>query len=103
MVASLNNVAVLEVPGALAGGLVVFELSFVVVTVGEYPLSLNQLVFMPFSGESHGRLVENVSALAVLLAVAPLSGVHVLVGIGIEPLSVLLALFELACINLLVP
>lgn len=96
MVATINYVAIFEDPLAIACRFVIFELALVVVAVREHPFSPDELVLMPGSGISHGRLIENISSMAMLLPIEPLTRVHVFIGVGIESLTLLLPIYELS-------
>lgn len=75
-------------------GLVVLEGTLVVVAVRKDPLPSEQVVLVPLPSVPHCGGGEDIGAFAVLLPVLPVPGVHVFVGVGVEPFSLFLARVE---------
>ena len=70
---TLHNVAVCELPLALALGLVVIELALKACAVGVAPLTGDELPVGPLPNVFHSCLEEHISALTVFLALLPLT------------------------------
>jgi len=72
-VGAVNYVAVREVPGTVALGLVVAELAFEVGAVGVNPFSRDNHAVLELSYILLARFVEHVGALALFLTVNPVA------------------------------
>lgn len=93
---SLDNISVLKMPLALALRLVVFEVAVEVGPVGIEPLSVDDLAGLERAYELASRFVEDVGALALLVAVRPLARVNVAVQVLHHALAVLLSFLPVA-------
>ena len=93
---ALEGVAVLEEPDAFALRLVVRELALKVEPVGVNPLAGAQLGVLPLARHLHARLLEQVGAVAGLLAVLPPARVDVAVLVGEDALTVAAAVLPVA-------
>lgn len=90
-----QSVAVVDVPHALAAGLVVLELAGVAGAVLEDPLAFVHLPLDPAADQLHVRVRVDVGALAVLLVELPPPRVAVAVRVHVGALAVLVAVLPL--------
>jgi len=79
----------------------VLEVALIFISVRVDPLSFDELILVPVSSQSHLSLGKHVGALAVLSSVGPQSRVDVLVGVGVQSLSVFDSILELSIIRLI--
>ena len=96
---TLESVAVLEVPGALAHWLIVLEASLPVEAVRVDPLSGLHLALFPGSDQFHACFLKHIGAVALLLAEAPPARINI-TGflIGEDTLSVTLTIFPVTMV-----
>jgi len=95
---TLKAVAVGELPGALATGLVVFEFALEVDAVGVDPAALADFSVLPLAEHFHVGGLADVAASALLLAESPPAGVHVTVGVRENALTVTAAVLPVALV-----
>ena len=95
---TLKSVAVAEVPGTFALRLVVGKAALEVDSVGVDPLAGGDLASLPLSTHLHSSLLEDVGAVALLLAVLPPSGVDVTVLVGEHAFAVATAVLPVTMV-----
>ena len=74
---TLESVAILEVPGTFAHGLVVLEVSLPVEAVRVDPLSGLHLALLPGSNQFHACFLKNIGAVTLLLTEAPPARINI--------------------------
>lgn len=97
-VLAFNDVSVHEDPLARTLGLVLVELAFEVGAVGVDPLSSHQLPVLVVANVLLPSLVDDVGALAFLVAVDPLARVDIRIHVGHHALAVTVAVFPVAVV-----
>ena len=95
---AFKRVAILEVPGAGALGLIVHEGALEIEAIGVDPLTGRELAILPVARHLHTRLLEQVGAIAALLAVLPPAGVDVTVLVGEDALAVAPSILPVAMV-----
>ena len=88
---AIHLVSVSEVPAASPLWLVAAELALEVGAVWIQPLATHELSILELSDVFLGGVIEDVGALAILLAISPVARVNVFVSVGHDSLSMALA------------
>lgn len=101
-VLAIDCVSVGQHPATSSPRFVVVELALEVAAVGVGPATRHEAVLNPVAYVLHAGGTENVGPLSVLFAVRPLSRVDVLVGVDKHALALLLALVPLSVVLALV-
>lgn len=85
-------------PNSVFGWFVVLKLAFEISSVGEDPLALHNLIFLPVAHQPHTSIAVGVVASAVFLAELPPTRIGVLIGVSIGALSMLDSVLPLAVV-----
>ena len=99
----MDYISIAEVPFAYAFWLIIIEAALEESSIGVEPLALHELAILEVADVLHSSLLEDVGALAVLLALLPLTGVDVsgllFAGVDHDSLSVALSTEPVAIVT----
>jgi len=95
---AFESVAILEEPCALALRFVVLKVALEVNTVGIDPLARLKLAAGPLAAHFHASFLEDVGAVALLLAVFPPAGVDITVFVSEHALAMATAVFPVTVV-----
>ena len=85
-------------PNAVALWFVVLKATLEVDSIGVDPSAIVQLALLPVAGHLHARLLEQVCAIAVFVAILPPARVHVTVLVGEDALTMAATVFPVAVV-----